>query len=46
MKMLREQDVQIVIPTQFAHDLGDRQCGKSPMGFQAYRQHIGEHLDQ
>jgi hypothetical protein len=46
MKMLSEQGFQIVIPTQVAHDLRDRQCGKRPLGLQAYRQHISSHLDQ
>ena len=41
MKMLSEQGFQIVIPTQVAHDLRDRQLGKRPLGLQAYRQHIG-----
>jgi len=41
MKILSEQGFQIVIPTQVAHDLSDRQFGKSPMGLHAYRQHIG-----
>ena len=46
MKMLSKQGCQIVIPTQFAHDLGDRQCGKGRMGLQAQRQQITSHLDQ
>ena len=46
MKMLSEQGFQIVIPTQVAHDLSNRQCGKSPMGLQAYRQHLGKHLHE
>ena len=46
MKMRSEQGSQIVIPTQVAHDLGHRQFGKGSMGLQAYRQQIGEHLDQ
>lgn len=36
----------MVIPTQVAHDLGDGQFGKSPMGFQTYGQQIGQHLDE
>ena len=44
--MRRQQVCQIVIPTQITHDLGDRQFGKGSMGLQAYRQQIGEHLDQ
>jgi hypothetical protein len=46
MKMRRKQGSQIVIPTQGAHGLRDGQCGKGAMGLQAYRQQIGEHLDQ
>jgi len=46
MKMRSEQCSQLVLPTQGAHDLRDRQFGKESMGLQAYRQHIGEHLDQ
>ena len=46
MKMRREQGSQLVIPTQVAHDLGDRQFGKGSMGLPAYRQQIGEHLHQ
>ncbi len=46
MKMRSEQGSQIVIPTQVAHDLGDRQFGKESMGLQAYRQQISEHLNQ
>ncbi len=33
--MLGEQGSQIVVPTQGAHDLGDRQLGKGSMGLQA-----------
>ena len=44
--MHHQQISQIVIPTQVAHDLGDRQFRKGSMGLQAYRQQIGEHLDQ
>jgi hypothetical protein len=46
MKMPHHQVAQIVFPTQVAHDLGDGPFGKSPMGLHAYRQQIGEHLDQ
>ena len=46
MKMRSEQGSQLVLPTQGAYDLRDGQCGKESMGLQAYRQHIGEHLDQ
>ena len=46
MKMRSEQGSQIVIPTQVAHDLRDGQFGKGTMGMQAYRQHIGKHLDE
>ena len=46
MKMRREQGSQIVIPTQGAHGLRDGQFGKGAMGWQAYRQQIGEHLDE
>jgi hypothetical protein len=46
MKMRSEQGSQIVIPTQVAHDLRDGQFGKGAMGLQAYRQQIGEHLDE
>ena len=44
--MLGEQGSQIVVPTQGAHNLRDGQCGKGVMGLQAYRQQIGEHLDE
>jgi hypothetical protein len=44
--MRHYQVSQIVIPTQVAHDLSDRQCGKGSMGLQAYRQQIGEHFNQ
>ena len=46
MKMLSEQGSSIVIPTQVAHDLGDRQCGKGSMGLQTDAQQIGEYFDQ
>jgi len=46
MKMRHQQASQIVIPTQVAHDLGDSQFGKSPMGLQTYSQQIGQHLDE
>ena len=35
-----------MLPTQVAHDLRDGQFGKGTMGLQAYRQHIGKHLDE
>ncbi len=44
--MRRQHVFQIVIPTQLAHDLGDRQCGKRSMGLQTEYQQIGKHLDQ
>jgi len=44
--MRHYQVSQIVIPTQVAHDLSDRQFGKGSMGLQAYRQQIGEHFNQ
>jgi hypothetical protein len=44
--MRRQQVFQIMIPTQLAHDLGDRQFEKGSMGLQAYRQQIGEHFDK
>jgi hypothetical protein len=46
MKMRHHQVSQIVIPTQAAHDLGDRQLRKWPMGFQTDGQQRGDHLDQ
>ena len=44
--MRRQYVFQIVIPTQLAHDLGDRQFGKRSMGLQTECQQIGKHLDQ
>ena len=44
--MRRQHVFQIVIPTQLAHDLGDRQFGKRSMGLQTECQQIGKHLDQ
>jgi len=41
-----EEISQILLPTQLAHDLGERQFGKSTMGWQTERQYIGEHFDQ
>src|ERR1043166_701701 len=46
MKMRRQQVFQMMIPPQVAHDLGDRQLRKWPMGLQTESQQIGEHLDQ
>ena len=46
MKMRHEEVAQILLSPQFAHDLGDRQCGKNALGLQTERQYIGEHFDQ
>jgi hypothetical protein len=46
MKMRREEVSHILLSPQFAHDLGDRQFGKNPLGLQAQCQEIGEHFDQ
>jgi len=46
MKMCHEEVSQILLASQFAHDLGDGQFGKTPLGFQTQRQEIGEHFDQ
>jgi len=43
--MRRQQVFPIMIPPQVAHDLGDRQWRKWPMGLQTESQQIGEHLD-
>ena len=44
---MRLQEVsQILLPPQFAHDLGDRQFGKNTLGLQTYCQEIGKHFDQ
>ena len=44
--MLKEQGSSMVIPTQVAHDLGDRQCGKGSMGLQTDGHQRGEYFDQ
>lgn len=41
MKMRHHQVSQIVIPPQVAHDLGNRQLRKWPMGLQTDGQQIG-----
>src|SRR4029453_4701620 len=46
MKMCREKLSEIEFPTQFAHDLRDRQLRKWSMGLQTECQQIGEHFDQ
>jgi hypothetical protein len=46
MKMCHEAVSQLLLSSQFAHDLGDGQCGKNPLGFQTQRQERGEHFDQ
>jgi hypothetical protein len=46
MKMCHEEVSQILLSSQFAHDLGDGQFGKNTLGFQTQRQEIGEHFDQ
>jgi hypothetical protein len=46
MKMCREKLSEIVFPTQFAHDLRDRQWRKNAMALYAERQYIGEHFAQ
>ena len=46
MKMRHEEVSQILFPPQLAHDLGDGQFGKNPLGLQTQRQEIGEHFDQ
>ena len=44
--MRHEEVSQILLPPQLAHDLGDGQFGKNPLGLQTQRQEIGEHFDQ
>ena len=44
--MRHEEISQILLPPQFAHDLGDGQFGKNTLGLQTQRQEIGEHFDQ
>ena len=44
--MRRKEVSHILLSPQFAHDLGDRQCGKNALGLQPERQYIGEHFDQ
>jgi hypothetical protein len=41
LKMRHHHGSQIVIPTQVAHDLGDRQCRKWSVCLQTYGQQIG-----
>jgi hypothetical protein len=41
-----EEVSHILLSPQFAHDLGDRQFGKTPLGLQAQCQEIREHFDQ
>jgi hypothetical protein len=38
MKMRRKEVSHILLSPQFAHDLGDRQFGKSALGLQTERQ--------
>ena len=44
--MRHEEVSQILLSSQFAHDLGHGQCGKNTLGLQTQRQEIGEHFDQ
>ena len=44
--MRREEIAQILLSTQFAHHLGDRQFGKNTLGLQPQHQQIGSHFDQ
>ena len=44
--MRREEVAQLLFSPQFAHDLGERQLGKNPLGLQPQRQQIREHFDQ
>ena len=44
--MRREEVSHILLSPQFAHDLGDGQFGKPPVGLQAQCEEIGEHFDQ
>jgi hypothetical protein len=46
MKMRHEEVSQILLSSQFAHDLGDGQFGKNTLGLQTQRQERGEHFDQ
>ena len=44
--MRYEEISQILLPPQFAHDLGEGQFGKNTLGLQTQRHEIGEHFDQ
>ena len=44
--MRHEEVSQILLSSQFAHDLGDGQFGKNTLGLQTQRQEVGEHFDQ
>ena len=46
MKMRRKEVSKILFPPQFAHDLGEGQCGKSTLGLHTQSQEIGKHFDQ
>jgi hypothetical protein len=46
MKMRRQELAQILFSPQFAHDLGDRQCGKNALGLQTQRQEISQHFNE
>ena len=44
--MRHEEVSQILLASQFAHDLGEGQFGKNTLGLQTQSQEIGEHFDQ
>ena len=44
--MRHEEVSQILLASQFAHDLGEGQFGKNTLGLQTQRHEIGEHFDQ
>ena len=44
--MRHEEVSQILLSSQFAHDLGYGQFGKNTLGLQTQRQEIGEYFDQ
>ena len=44
--MRRQELAQILFSPQFAHDLGDRQCGKNALGLQTQRQEISQHFNE
>ena len=44
--MRREEVSHLLLSPQCAHDRGERQWGKNPLGLQAQCQERGEHVDQ